>query len=192
MQSTLARNTFGPSESSANPFFNVLIAYEDFETGKHAKRVCDFLAESLGQECQLTTQMWKFDVLSIPKLREIAKKDAVEADLVFLACQGEHALPVGVRGWLESWIMTKTNVSALVGLFALPPEQTQEVRAYLQDVCRAAGIEFFAQPDDWPGKPGKENILSFGRQTRISRFSPADPANLLPLDISYPRWGINE
>jgi len=58
----------------------VVIAYEDFETGKQAKRTFDFLAEQLKDECQFTNQMWKFDVLNIPKLREMAAKDAAGAE----------------------------------------------------------------------------------------------------------------
>ena len=60
--------------SESNPEFSVVIVYEDFETGKDAKRTFDFLGEHLKDECHFTNQMWKFDVLNIPKLREMAAK----------------------------------------------------------------------------------------------------------------------
>ena len=64
------------------PVFSVVITYEDFETGKNARRTYDFLAQQLGSECQFTSQMWKFEVLTISKLREMAAKDAAAADIM--------------------------------------------------------------------------------------------------------------
>src|SRR5437867_8328337 len=71
-----------PSDPEANPNLNIVIAYEDFETGKQAKKTCDFLAQNLSDHCQVSNQMWKFDVLGIPKLREMAATDAAQADVV--------------------------------------------------------------------------------------------------------------
>jgi len=45
------------------PIFNVVIAYEDFETGKTCEGTYDFLVNNLRHECRFENQMWKFDVL---------------------------------------------------------------------------------------------------------------------------------
>src|SRR5579863_6434616 len=108
MQHTLAFHPSGSSEAESNPAFNVLIAYQDLETGKHAKRTYDYLQEHLGRECALTNQMWKFDVLNIPKLREIAIKDAVSADIIIVSSHGDE-LPESVTKWIESWLMQGTS-----------------------------------------------------------------------------------
>src|SRR5438105_1310923 len=70
--------TYPPLTSGleAQPELNVVIAYEDFETGKRAKTTYDFLSENLGTNCKFSSQMWKFEVLGIPKLREMAAQDA--------------------------------------------------------------------------------------------------------------------
>src|SRR5262245_17135004 len=98
MQHTL---TSCPSKSSgfgAGPAFNVVIAYEDFETGKQAKRTYDFLVDHLGRDCQFTNSMWKFDVLNIPKLLDIAVKDGLVADIVIISAHGQD-LPTHVKTW---------------------------------------------------------------------------------------------
>ena len=48
-----------------NPTFNVVMAYEDFDTGKRAMRTYDYLVQHLGDECLFKNQMWKFDVLAV-------------------------------------------------------------------------------------------------------------------------------
>ena len=70
------------------PVFSVVIVYEDFQTGKQAKRACDFLVANLSHEWQVTSQMWKFDVLSIPELGDIAATDAALANLIIVSCRG--------------------------------------------------------------------------------------------------------
>src|ERR1700719_1039168 len=94
--------------------FNVFMAYEDLETGKHAKGTYDFLVERLGHECQFNNQMWKFDVLGIPELREMASRDAALADIVIISCHGSNALPQPVKLWIEGWLSQESNPVALV------------------------------------------------------------------------------
>ena len=66
MTRTLHLSPLESPESDLNSTFNVVIAYEDFDTGKHARKTYDFLVENLGQRCEFTNQMWKFEVLSVP------------------------------------------------------------------------------------------------------------------------------
>ncbi len=114
MQRTLTLPPVDSPEVESNPVFNVLIAYEDFETGKHAKETYDFLAQNLDRDCQLTSQMWKFDVLSIHKLREIAVRDATTADIILISCHGDP-LPEHVNKWAESWVMHASQAVAQSG-----------------------------------------------------------------------------
>src|ERR1051325_527110 len=103
MQQSLSYSRIGSPDLQANPLINVVIAYEDFETGKHAKKTYDFLVEHLSEQCRFINQMWKFDVLSIPKLREMAAKDAAMADIVIVSCHGAEDLPADVKAWIELW-----------------------------------------------------------------------------------------
>src|SRR3954452_20708038 len=112
--------SFNSTDPEANTTFNVVIAYEDFETGKKAKGTYDFLVQNLGPECDFENQMWKFDVLGIPKLMELAAKDAANADIVIISCHSGSHLPEEVVSWMELWIEQKHNAIALVGLFDAP------------------------------------------------------------------------
>lgn len=193
MQRTL---TFPPTDSpevESTPVFNVLIAYEDFETGKHAKETYDFLAENLGKECQLTNQMWKFDVLSIPKLREIAVRDATMADIILIGCHGEQ-LPDYVVKWTESWLMEGTHALALVALIAQPDlqsEGTKNLKNYLADVARRGHMEFFAQPDAWPESLRRNTPLFVHSDSLAAERAGSSLAGVVQRDMT-PRWGINE
>src|SRR5262245_66109435 len=94
---------FGGSDLETNPAFNVLIAYDNFEAGKHAKTTYDFLVENLGQECEFANQMWKFDVLGIPKLGEMAAKDASDADIIIISSHAGRELSGQLQPWTQRW-----------------------------------------------------------------------------------------
>jgi hypothetical protein len=72
------------------------MAYEDFETGTHAKRAYDFLVEPMGPDCEFTRQIRNFEALSMPTLRDTAIRNAVAADITIISGHGDE-LPGGVR-----------------------------------------------------------------------------------------------
>src|ERR1700686_3227423 len=103
-------------EPEMPPLFNVLIVYEDFAAGEHAKETYDYLVHQLGRDYQFTNQMWKFDILGNFKMREMAVKDALEADLIIVSTHGIGELPAEVKTWLDQWMAQKGNAMALVTL----------------------------------------------------------------------------
>ncbi len=151
MENTLSFSLLGSPDLEANPAFNVLVVYEDFETGKHAKRTFDYLVEHLGDECRFTNQMWKFDVLAVPKLREMAARDAAVADIIIVSAHGAHPLPPEVKAWIELWLEARSSAIALVALFDVDQNPDNPVRAFLATAAKRAKMEFFSQPGPWPG-----------------------------------------
>lgn len=130
------------------------MVYEDFETGKRAKETYDFLVSHLGCSCEFMSQVWRFDVLSIPKLEELAIEDAVAADVVIVSSHGGKALPPQVRDWLERWMAVGThNTMALVALFDCSPEEASGVLEQLREAAKRKAIKFFSQTDEWPFGP---------------------------------------
>jgi len=185
----------GAAAVEANVGFNVAIAYEDFETGKYAKKTYDFLIANLDQDCQVNNQMWKFEVLGIPKLREMAAKDASNADIIIVSSRGGDDLPPAVKSWIELWLAQKTSAMALVALFDCPLSlafQTRPIRAYLADVARRGVMEFFAQPDDWPGKKKDTGLFALESGLHQSPKTLSSLAGAIQQDLSFPHWGINE
>jgi len=191
MTRTLSSFPFESSEAEAT--FNILIAYQNLETGKHAKNTYDFLVKNLGADCHFTNEMWKFEVLGIPHLQEMAAKDAAKADIIIISCDGAQ-LPHEVSAWIERWLSQPHHAFALVAMFNSPAEQGQvrnEVRSYLAGVAKRGNMEFFAQPDASPPVTNAAEIFRFQRQTGLEEHLPTLAAYDRSDKIS-PRWGINE
>jgi hypothetical protein len=189
----------GPPDRKAT--FNVVIIYEDFETGKAAKRTYDYLVSNLGEDCDFSNQMWKFEVLSIPKLAAIAVLDACEADIILVAAHG-GPLPAVVRSWLEAWVQKGSKAIALVALCDGEPPQAHAAFSVLRDAAHSAGMQFFAHPDFWPGEESiPERPSAFAKPLGMVR-SPRSERTLSALSgvmlqdtrprFSAPRWGLNE
>jgi len=179
---TLSLPTFGSSETEVNSILNVVIAYEDLETGKRAMKTYDYMVEHLGDQCLFANQMWKFDVLAVPKLREIAAKDAAAADIILVSAHEGNELSREVQIWIELFLTYRTRASALVGLFGSESVDCP-VRDYLTRVAKRAKIEFFCQPGLWPGKTGKRESLT----PTLSVL-----ANVIREEPPVSHWGINE
>ena len=194
MQRTLTFHSSGSSEAESNPAFNVLIAYQDLQTGKHAKETYDYLQQNLGRECKLTNQMWKFEVLNIPKLREVAVHDATLADIIIVSSHG-GVLPEPVAKWTESWLMQGTAALALVALFERGEEVTLSppaARNYLAGVARRGGMEFFAQPDEWPGRTRSNEPFYLHSNMVVNQRTLTTLAGAVHREVGNSRWGINE
>ena len=179
---TLSLPALGSSEAEVNPALNVVIAYEDLETGKRAMKTYDYLVEHLGDQCLFANQMWKFDVLAVPKLKDIAARDAAAADIIIVSAHEGNELSDEVKGWIDQWLKYKTRASALVGLFGAESVDSP-VRDYLASIAKRAKIEFFCQPGLWPGRTNKGDSMD---QT-LSVL-----ASVMQEDHEVLHWGINE
>ena len=181
-------------EKDSNSPFDIVIAYENFETGKQAVRLYDTLVDRLGKECHFSNQMWKFEVLGIPKLREMAANDVMTAEIVIIACRGTE-LSDDVKAWIELWVgEVRNRPLALVALFDCPPNDavlTRDTRNYLESVALRGQMEFFVQPDE--ASPARRLTDPF----TFNRSAPTDLAlsalaGVVQRDAGSPRWGINE
>ena len=190
MQNMVTLPSLRPARGETDPTFNVVIAYEDFETGKNAKKTYDFLVEHLGEECVFSNQMWKFDVLSLPKLREMATGDAREADIVIISAHGSNDLPTQVKEWIEQWLAAKPHAIALVGLFDAESYLQNLSSAYLADVARRGGMEFFSQPGVWPG--GEKGTAAAPAEGDRADRTISVLAEMVQQDSNSSHWGINE
>jgi hypothetical protein len=190
------QNQTGLSDLDSKPNFNVVIAYEDFETGKIARRTYDYLAQHLGGECQFTNEMWKFDILDIPRLRELAARDAKAADIIIISCHGVSPLSETVKEWIETWLDDDVRAIALVALFDSPDAspETKRIRDYLAQVATRGHIEFFAQPDHWPGREQPAGTIQFfpPRGAALDDRALSQIIGLNPRNQTLSHWGINE
>lgn len=192
MRHALTCPPINASDREATPSFNVLIAYEDFETGKHAKETYDFLVENVGHDCHFTNQMWKFDVLLLPRLQAIALEDAARADIIIVSSKARE-LPAHVTSWIEAWLGQAQHPLALVALFQTTPAEPDGInraRQYLAEVARRGNMEFFAQPDLTPQEVAGPAQISGA--SRLVDQTLSGLAGAVRKQSAFPRWTLNE
>jgi hypothetical protein len=184
------------SDLESNPLFNVVIAYEDFETGREAKKVYDFIASNLAAECRCEHQMWKFDVFAIPKLREMAARDASAADIIVISSRS-GSLPEAVRNWVDSWLLDKPAGLALVCLCDETDEpgdsaDSIDTQEFLKDAARRGNMEFFLHRYS-----SEKRNSGIGASVSLEEM-PYARRGLTPAhggrahEQTLMRWGINE
>lgn len=166
---------------------NVVIAYEDFEMGKQGKNTYDRLVDQLSHEFKFSSHMWKFDVLTVPKLKEMAARDAAMADIIIIAAHGDAELPVAVKSWIEMALAEGIQAIGLVGLFDRNAAADNPCRVYLGSIAQMANLEFFSQPSDMSPTGPEETNKAESAARSISILSDSLESNR---HIS--RWGINE
>src|SRR5437764_6116176 len=117
MQTTLFEQFKNGQDPEITRTLNIVTFFEDVATGKRGKQVSDYLGAHLGSEFEFNHQVWKLDVLSTPSLRELAAKDAAEADIIIVSVRGDRPLAPEVKSWLDVWVAQHGTPIALVALF---------------------------------------------------------------------------
>ena len=195
MQSASSYSPSASQDREGNPVFRIVIVYEDFATGKKAKEACDFLVANLSYAWQVTSQMWKFEVLSLPSLREMAAKDAAMADLIILSSRGDNELPADVKSWIEMWRGLGGGAVAVLALFGTSPGlggHAQTTYAYLAGVAKRGQMEFFAWPEVGGGNAHRQEISSPGRRWETIGETLVPLVAVASREGSFAHWGLNE
>ena len=195
MQSVATHPPLASLDSEDVPVFSVVIAFEDFETGRQAKRAYDFLVANLSHEWQVTSQMWKFELLSIPELREMAASDATSAKLIIISSRGDRELPANVKEWIELWRGYQGGTVGLITLFHCLTDQLNHAKAtqaYLESVARRGHMEFFNWPQAGPGMERRQNRIVVAPRRQTTCKTPAPLVASAPWGECVSRQGINE
>jgi hypothetical protein len=102
----------------------------------------------------MNISMWKFDMLELDKLQDMAAGDAAEADIILISTGGAGELSPGVQQWVELWLSRKQRESsAFVSLNEPDPDGTAEspaVGEYLQNIASRGNVTFFSQRGNLP------------------------------------------
>lgn len=129
------------------PIFKVVIVYEDVTTGRRAKLFYDKLIHELKNDCVFSLQLWSFQVLAIPEIRESAADSIAQADFVILSLHGKAGIPARMRLWIEAWSSQLPGRGpALIALVDKSMEQNGQnalTLAYLRGVAQTNRAAFF-------------------------------------------------
>ena len=127
--------------------FNVLIMYEDFGTGKRAKKGLDYVAEELGNDFEFRHSMWRLDILQDPKLNALAAPPLAEADLLIVSLRGDGQIPAKIRALIDEQLaQTVNHQCALMAVFESAASATRSsVYTCLANLAWRHGLDFFEQ-----------------------------------------------
>ncbi|MHB8519479.1 MAG: hypothetical protein ACYDH9_01860 [Limisphaerales bacterium] len=180
-------------EPETFPNFNVVLVYEDFPAGVRAKQTLDRLLHDLDPQFVYNSKIWKFDILQISQLRELAAQDAADADLIILAACGTTELPAGVKCWINLWLARAgRSRRALVSLLdnrTEPATNRGSICSYLREIAQKGHMDFFCQEADWPNEETRSYLAKL-RQDAVKK--PSMMEEILRQTTPHPRWGINE
>jgi len=129
------------------PIFKVVIVYEDVPTGRRAKLFYDKFIHELENDSVFSLQLWSFEVLAIPEIRESAADSITQADFVILSLHGDAGLPARMRQWIETWSRQIFDrgpaLIALVDKSMTKDGQNALTLAYLRRVAQTNRAAFF-------------------------------------------------
>jgi hypothetical protein len=160
-------------EETPLPFdsrLRALILYEDVLAGKHAKEMCDALAENLGAEWQIEIELSSFKSLHLEPVWRKTASALSNAHLVVFSCH-DGDLPFAVWSWAELCLNRSTQSTALVALLSGAPCQTKSPRAvekYLLALARRRGLPFFSHRQTRPKDRAIERFVPL-MQKEMSR-----------------------
>jgi len=127
----------------------VFVLYSAKFGSEIGSRACRSLRENLGKNFQVNQSVWNAELLKSPKLRVLAAKEAMEADIVFIATSEGVPLDPEITAWLELWRKRgKTGGAALVALLQRNSIHSPHVVAEtLHDFAKEAKMDYFCHSE---------------------------------------------
>src|SRR5688500_14914197 len=90
--------------AAARAQLNVFLAYADVAHARLGRKYCERLSADLTPVVgEVTVTEWKFEMLTVPSMSEMAAVEAEAACMVIIAASGGEGLPPIVKMWLERW-----------------------------------------------------------------------------------------
>ncbi|MDB6038452.1 MAG: hypothetical protein JWM99_2293 [Verrucomicrobiales bacterium] len=147
----LSATTPNASTLSEGPLdcFKIVLAYEDQESAGCGLQICNKIAHDLGESFELNKVMWKFDLLNVPKIRQLAAEDAATADMIIFAMHQNADLSGSVCAWIEKALKDASEKPrALVALLSRDCDtQGKPGLGYLRRLAEINRIDFFSNLD---------------------------------------------
>ncbi len=184
----------GPVGTAAEvvPVVNIMLVYEDCDTGLRAKHSLDVLPDHFKLEPGIRTKLWRCDLLEAALLREQAAIEAAVSDVIIISLHGRE-LPMVVRQWLDRWVEHKEARPYALGVLLDPEVASQgpnnPVIAHARRVADAAGADlFYGFCETAPLQPSPPRTKAAKPPSHPPLLAP----QLRPLTNGWRDWGLNE
>jgi hypothetical protein len=127
------------------------MAYETVGVVNRPYEISERLAGVPRSRCETDCDLWTFDLLREPLLRDWAIGEAADADMVVIAACGDAELPDYVKTWIEHWLLQRGEKrSILVGILdkgAGTSREAPRLCAYLRQMAEKQHMPFFCNAD---------------------------------------------
>ncbi len=143
-------------EVPSKPAYRVVIAYDEFASGRRAVETCHRLISAFKDDFTVLVKVWSFAVLRNTAANLTAASDAAQAQMVMIATSSGE-LPSAVKKWVEGWLVWSGGrggmLLALVHAGAAK-ENCCPIENYLRSAAARGGIEFLLEKTDGAGESG--------------------------------------
>ena len=162
---TIANNRSGLLEElwklDRHSRFNVTIIYETPADGILAKRFSNRLCGEAATGRELILNVWNFNILGIPEIRDFAAGAASTADALIFSTSKMKTLPAHIEEWIETWSSRLDSAQpAMVALHPGAANGRVPIHASLEDIARSRGFDFFLQTYHHPQSPRRGTRIS--------------------------------
>jgi hypothetical protein len=132
----------------------LVVVYSEKFGAQIGSRACRQLKATLGNKFQVAQSVWNTELFKSSKLRELAAKEAREADVVFIATAEGTPLEQEVTAWLELWQKRgRVGGAALVALLKRDSIHAPHIVAEtLHQFAKNAKMDFFCHSEVETGK----------------------------------------
>ena|SRR5688572_5430993 len=132
----------------------LVVVYSEKFGAQIGSRACRQLKKTLGNKFQIHQSVWNTELFKSAKLRHMAAREALEADLVFIATSEGAPLEPEVSAWLELWQKRgRTGGAALVALLKRDSIDAPHIIAEtLHQFAKDAKMDFFCHSELEAGK----------------------------------------
>jgi hypothetical protein len=172
--------------------FHVVIAYDAPRAAQEAVQAVTRAMAHAGV-FGVHKDLWRFDLMDLPAVREEASVSAATANLVVLVARGDAELPPSIKSWLQNWATDSAGEdSALLALFH-GNKRSAAVnildRQFLEMTARQACHDFFTHElQDVASLPGCDLETPAWVPLNFSAAPGEDPN----AGRQYRDWGLNE
>lgn len=186
-----------PSSEVANPEtpppMRVVIVYEDVDCGLRAMQLYERLTREYEREFSFQLDLWRWEILGMPAIGDLAAYAAAAADMVLMSITGRTELSPVIKSWVENWIPRKTESDGALVLLLDKPNDHSAYQAstvsYLRSAASGANVKFMVHSAQYPTLGPNSLGQQFGSKSTKSK-SPLSQA--LAKGEAYPHWGLND
>jgi hypothetical protein len=145
------------NEGSVEPAFQLelLVAYEDIPACERVKCAVDRVLSQSNVNASGRFNLYKLNELGNPEIRELAAKQAAQADILVLSMHGKNQIGPVAGDSLKQWVGLK-RCKPCAAVISLDPEDKEQAGSYawLTELCSTAAGSGMTVMMQFAGPPG--------------------------------------